>query len=213
MQILWSVVIPPVIFAWACGTANLPARAPVVPGSPERSTTELYAVGNPVTGALSLNEQIEQSFFPYRQGPPRVPGIESGTAITQENWQVAQSVLSQQLVEAVHAGELSILVQETTDLPVSQEYQAATRASAQGVMLDADGNVSQYHAGLPFPILDPADTRAGLKAAWNARYAESGDVVQRLETLEVRDYAGAYQHGFSFSYARAYGMHRAKPER
>ena len=36
-------------------------------------------------------------------------------------------------------------------------------------------------------VLDPADSQAGLKAAWNARYADSGDSVQRLESLEVRN--------------------------
>jgi hypothetical protein len=117
------------------------------------------------------------------------------------------------MLAAVRDGELTILVQETSDLPVSPEYITATIEHAQNVSLDGEGNLVQYQAGLPFPLLDQAAPHAGLKAAWNARYADSGDAVQRWESLQVRNSANEYQYGFSFFYARRHGMHRAKPER
>jgi hypothetical protein len=157
-------------------------------------------------------EQVLRSFFPYRQGLPHIPGIAPGTALSRDNWQLAQDVLAPELLDAVRGGELTILVQETSDLPVSPEYITATVEHAQNVTLDEKGNVFHYRAGLPFPVLNRADAQAGLKAAWNARYADSGDSVQRWESLQVRNRANEYQHGFSFFYARRHGMHRAKPE-
>ena len=211
--VLWHLLLLPLVFAWACGGANFPARPQVIEPDSARSADPLPSLGAVEAPSQSFTEQIEQNFLPYRQGPPRVPDIEIGTAITQENWQLAQGILSQQLLEAVRTGEITILVQATSDLPSTPEYMAATRESASAVTLNTNGDVMQYQAGRPFPVLDPTDSRAGLKAAWNARYADCGDSVQRLESLEVRNTAGAYQYGFSFSYARAYGMHRARPER
>ena len=160
----------------------------------------------------SFAEQVLRGFFPYQQGPPRVADIIAGTALAPGNWQLAQEVLPPEMLNAVRDGELTILVQDTSDLPVSPEYITATIEHAGGVSLDQVGNLVQYRAGLPFPLLDPADPHAGLKAAWNARYADSGDSVQRLESLQLRNGTGAYEYGFSFFYARAYGMHRAKLE-
>ena len=160
----------------------------------------------------SFTEQVLRGFFPYRQGPPRVTGIAAGTALAPGNWQLAQGVLPPEILSAVRDGELTILVQDTSDLPVRPEYITATIEHAGGVSLDSAGHLVQYRAGLPFPVLDAADPQAGLKAAWNARYADSGDSVQRFESLQARRGTGEYEYGFSFFYARAYGMHRAKPE-
>jgi hypothetical protein len=210
-----------IVFLWSVLTASLGACGGATRSLPPQATTLTAAtsVDTPVprdqaaAGAQPATEHVEQTLFPYRYGQPHISGIEVGTVLTQDNWQVAQTVLSQQLLEAVRAGELTLIVQPTTDVPAAPEYVAATRDFAAAVTLADSGEVMQYQAGRPFPLLDPADTQAGLKAAWNARYADSGDSIQRLESLEVRDTAGVYQYGFSFSLARAYGMHRAKRER
>ncbi len=161
----------------------------------------------------SFAEQVLKGFFPYRQGPRQVPGIVPGTALSRGNWQLAEKLLPSEILGALRDGELTILVQDTSDLPVSPEYITATIDHARDVSLDAAGNLAHYQAGLPFPLLDPADPSAGLKAAWNARYADTGDAVQRLESLQLRNNTGEYEYGFSFFYARRSGMHRAKPER
>lgn len=183
----------------------------------EQSVAGRSPASGPLQGtpekALSFAEQVLKEFFPYRQGPPRLSGLTPGVAIAAGNWQNAQAVLPPEILGAVRDGELTIVLQETTDLPVTPEYITATIEHAQAVSLDSSGNLMHYRAGLPFPLLDEADPLAGLKAAWNARYADSGDVVQRWESLNVRNRAGEYQYGFSFFYARTYGMHRAKSER
>lgn len=213
MRILWHWPIVLCVCAGVWGNTTRLAKAQVAEVDTSHASDVSDALSKTEGGPLSVARQIEQTFFPYRQGQPHIPHIEVGTAIAQENWQIAQSVLSQQLLEAVHTGELTLIVQPTSDLPGTSAYMTATIKSDSAVTLDAAGHIEHYQAGRPFPLLDPADTQAGLKAAWNARYADSGDSVQRMESLEVRDGAGAYQYGFSFSFARAYGMHRATPAR
>jgi hypothetical protein len=163
--------------------------------------------------SATLADRVPQAFFSHRHGELQVTEVTPGTAVSRDNWQIAQEVLSHSLLDAVREGEVTILVQETSDLPASAEYVNATREHAPHVSLGKDGNLVQYRAGLPFPFIEPTDPQAGLKVAWNSRYADSGDNVQRWESLQVRSRDGQYQLGFSFFYARAYGMHRAKPER
>ena len=207
----WSFCLGSVMLCWSCEagrSAPLPSSA--------RSTESVPAVAaaskQTAEEGTPFAEQVLHSFFPYQEGPPRLTGITPGAALSRGNWQIAQEALPPEILDAVRDGELTLLVQDTSDLPVSPEYITATFEHAQGVSLDETGNLTQYRAGLPFPLLDAADPRAGLKAAWNARYADRGDSVQRWESLQVRNEAGKYEYGFSFFYAQAYGMHRTRPE-
>ena len=214
MRILWrwwSSGLASVMLCWSCGGGRT-ALLPAPPQSPESVPAVSAASRQPAGEGVPFAEQVLGSFFPYREGPPHITGIVPGVALSSGNWQIAQEVLPLEILNAVRDGELTLLVQDTSDLPISPEYITATMESAQSVSLGETGNLTQYRAGLPFPLLDPADPRAGLKAAWNARYADRGDSVQRWESLQVRNAAGEYEYGFSFFYAQAYGMHRARPE-
>jgi hypothetical protein len=207
----WAIFLIWALFCCACGGSQTARISPS-----QRAAETLYAgaaVKQTTDAASSFAERVLRGFFPYRQGPPRVAGLTPGTALSSGNWQVAQEVLSPEMLRAVRDGELTILLQETSDVPVSPAYINATLEHAAQVSLHESGNLSGYQAGLPFPLLEEADPEAGRKAAWNARYADRGDAVQWLESLQVRNNDGEYQYGFSFFYARAYGMHRAKPER
>lgn len=205
----WVSCLGGAVFCWSCGvgrTTLLPSLARSAVSQPAVSTP-------PAEKEAPFAEQVLRGFFPYREGPPRLTGIVPGAALARGNWEIAQEVLPPELLGAVRDGEFTVLIQNTSDLPVSPEYMTATIESAQRVALDEAGNLTQYRAGLPFPLIEHTDPQAGLKTAWNARYADSGDAVQRWESLQVRNVAGEYQYGFSFFYARAYGMHRARPER
>ena len=207
----WLFCLGSGILWGACGAG----QNTLLPSSMQSATRQSSSSSTPSAGDRpeeNFAEQTLRSFFPYRDRPPHVSGIAAGTALARGNWQLAQEVLPPELLNAVRDGELTILVQDTSDLPVSPEYITVTMEHAGDVSLDETGNLVHYRAGLPFPLLDPADPHAGLKAAWNARYADNGDAVQRLETLQVRNNEGGYVYGFSYFYARAYGMHRAKPE-
>ena len=60
--------------------------------------------------------------------------------------------------------------------PASRFYARATEAFAGHAVLDADGNLSNYVAGLPFPpdLIAKNDPQAALKWAWNSQYRYRG---------------------------------------
>jgi hypothetical protein len=101
-------------------------------------------------------------------------------------------------------------VQETTDLPVSKVYIEATRRHAEQVKIGADGELEDYVAGLPFPVLDPSDPQAGLKAAWNVRHRDFGDVMQVWNTFRLVTESGSVEREIENYYVVAYGMHRPR---
>lgn len=205
-------IVVGLLFFGACGVPH-----------PTSSPQFASAINSDPTGTVPANKSSNHETTAADRVPPASPSLRNGglpvagiaprTAVSRDNWQIAQEVLSRPVLDAVREGEITILVQETSDLPASAEYMNATREYAPHVALDKDGNLLHYRAGLPFPTIDPTDPQAGLKVAWNARYADSGDNVQRWESLQIRSRDGQYQLGFSFFYARAYGMYRAKPER
>lgn len=68
-----------------------------------------------------------------------------------------------------------ILVQQGMEMDIAPSgslgwpppYKAATERYSSQVSLDADGNVKNYTAGLPFPLLDANDPQVALKVMWN----------------------------------------------
>ncbi|MCS6925220.1 MAG: DUF1329 domain-containing protein [Candidatus Binatia bacterium] len=158
-------------------------------------------------------ERILAEFYPYQNGTPQVDGITPGMVITSDNAHLAAAVLPPEVLAVVQAGDLAITVQPTTDLPVREEYIAATLRHAGHVSLDADGMIQGYIAGLPFPLIDPADPQAGRKIGWNLRYRDRADSVQSWGITSLVDASGAIQRWTYSLYMRMYGMHRADPQR
>ena len=151
---------------------------------------------------------VQQVFFPYAAGKPSVPGLTPGTVISRETWESATDYLPPEILDRVKAGELQFSIQETTDLPVSEAYIEATRKYAEQVTITPDGELEGYVAGLPFPILDPADPHAGLKAAWNMRHRDFGDTMQVWNTFRIVSESGSPVREIENYYVVAYGMHR-----
>src|SRR5262249_12685865 len=108
----------------------------------------------------------------------------------------------------IKAGEFSFPVQETTDLPVSDAYIQATKQYAEYVKLGANGELEGYVSGLPFPSLDSQDPQAGLKAAWNVRHRDFGDVVQIWNNFRLMTESGTAEREIENYYVVHYGMHR-----
>jgi len=160
-----------------------------------------------------FRERVLGGFYPYGHGTLRKNGIGSGTQITRGSWQAAQDFLPPEILEAVISGDLTILVQETTDLPPSEEYIVATLGYGDKVRLAADGGeLASYTAGLPFPVLDTTDPQAGLKAAWDLRYRDAGDRLEQWSDTLARDRQSNMQYGFESYSARTFGMYRAKKQ-
>jgi hypothetical protein len=63
-------------------------------------------------------------------------------------------------------------------------------------------------AGLPFPVIDPDDPRAGEKVAWNLRYQHQGDTVQYWSTNEHRTSSGSVERSERFYSIVQYLGHR-----
>src|SRR5262245_27581101 len=159
----------------------------------------------------NVKEQLLEVFHPYRQGGPKVEGIVPGLKITKDNAQIAEKVLPPEILRIVQAGDLEITVQDTHDLPLDEGYIAASIEHFGQAQIGADGNLTNYVKGLPFPLLDPADPQAGLKAAWNFRYHYMGSSIQTLGTLRSVNCSGAVERGVETRYARLYGMHVIGP--
>ncbi|MBI3302612.1 MAG: DUF1329 domain-containing protein [Deltaproteobacteria bacterium] len=155
-------------------------------------------------------EKILAVFYPHRQGPPTIEGITPGMKIDKSNFQVAHEVLPPEILKYLQAGDFAITVQETTDMPVRQEYMKATLEHYGKAEL-GDGELKNYVAGLPFPLIDPQDPRVGEKVVWNHRYRDQGETQQMWPTNELRNSSGAVERAESFYVASKWGMHRPDP--
>lgn len=164
-------------------------------------------------GLSATHEPVRAVFFPYQDGLPQQAGIAPGMTIDRDNWQAAEPVLLPEILTLIQAGDFRIRIQATTDLPVRTPYLEASLAHAQRVRLTEAGQVEHYWAGRPFPMLDAADPRAGLKALWNFRYR---DLPQ---TLDIRAYvrginsAGTVDRSNVGRMRMRFGLHRVGDER
>lgn len=165
------------------------------------------------TAHAELSDAIMQQMFrPYANGKPTAAGLAPGTTISHTSWEAAQEYLPPEILERVKAGEFSFAVQETTDLPVSEAYIQATKQYAAQVQIGADGELEGYVAGLPFPVLDPSDPQAGLKAAWNVRHRDFGNTMQVWNTFHLLPESGSAVREIENYYVVAYGMHRPQAD-
>ena len=123
------------------------------------------------TYAATLQD-VENSFYPYKNGVPAVEGIKPGMTLNSGNWQVAKDVLDPAMLEFVKNGDYEITVGETTSFDLHPNYVEATKARLGKVKLGEKlGGISGADAGRPFveePSLD--DPRAGEKLAWNFKF-------------------------------------------
>ncbi|MBI3303236.1 MAG: DUF1329 domain-containing protein [Deltaproteobacteria bacterium] len=150
-------------------------------------------------------------FHPYSRGGPHVPGLEPGVTLSQANAQLAREVLPDEVLRLLAAGNLEITIQETTDLPPRPLYIDATLQYSQGVSLNGGRTLGNYRAGVPFPLLDPADPQAGEKLAWNLRYRDLGETVEMWPTTREVTSSGGVEHSNHGHMRIRFGMYRPNP--
>jgi hypothetical protein len=155
---------------------------------------------------------LQQAFHPYAFMSPSADGPKPGTQISKDSWEAAKDYLPPEILARVKAGEVAFTIQETTDLPVSEAYIDATKQHAEQVTISGDGELEGYVAGLPFPVLDPADQQAGVKAAWNLRHRDFGDTMQVWNTFRLLTESGSAEREIENYYVVAYGMHRPQAD-
>lgn len=117
-------------------------------------------------------EDIENSFYPYKNGFPTVDGVTPGMVINAGNVDAAKDVLDPEMYKHVKDGWLEIKVGETTDYILHDGYINATKENLNKTTLGSQpGEISGFLAGRPFPEEpDMSDPRAGEKLAWNFKY-------------------------------------------
>ena len=158
----------------------------------------------------AFRQRALERFFPYEAGTPQVAGVQPGMTLDSTNAAAAAAVLPPEILRYVEAGDFSITVQETTNLPTRQAFLDATLQHAEGVVV-AEDLLQNYVSGLPFPLLEADDPQAGLKAVWNLRYRDQGDTSQMWAVSGLLNDAGTVERSERFSFMARYGMHRPDP--
>ncbi|WP_321393636.1 DUF1329 domain-containing protein [Emcibacter sp.] len=123
--------------------------------------------------ALSAEmEDVERSFFPYKDQVPTFAGLEAGMTINQANVEQFKDVLDEGMYEFISRGWTEMKVGETTPFTLNEGYINATRNGLGKVSLgEKPGQINGFVAGRPFPAEpDINDPRAGEKLAWNYKY-------------------------------------------
>lgn len=122
-------------------------------------------------GAVTL-EDVEKSFFPYKDDIPTFPGLEAGMTIDASNVDKFQEVLDPEFFKYLKDGWFAMKVARTTSIPLHPNYIKATKDHLGKVSLgEKVGQINGFLAGRPFPE-EPSkdDPRAGEKLAWNYKY-------------------------------------------
>src|SRR5208282_502328 len=92
--------------------------------------------------------------------------VKPGDLITPDNAaKVADLVSPGNLVLVKQGMQMKIVPTERLEWP--PPYKTATEKYSPQVRLDEQGQLHNYVAGLPFPLLDPNDPQVAYKAMWN----------------------------------------------
>ena len=117
-------------------------------------------------------EDVERSFYPYKDGKPEVPGVKPGLVINQSNIDQFKAAVDPAMIDHIKKGWVELEVAETFSLPLHPNYYQATREHLNQTTLgDKSGQINGFVAGRAFPgEPDINDPRAGEKLAWNYQY-------------------------------------------
>jgi hypothetical protein len=134
-------------------------------------TAAALLAGAAAAPAATLQD-VENSFYPYKNWTPQHPFVKPGITINQANVEKAKDVLDPAMYQHIKDGWIELEVGDTVDLHLNSNYVEATRKGIGKVKLGAKlGELDGYTAGRAFPEeprLD--DPRAGEKLSWNYKY-------------------------------------------
>ncbi|MFH0728015.1 MAG: DUF1329 domain-containing protein [Pseudomonadota bacterium] len=117
-------------------------------------------------------EDVENSFYPYRNEIPRFSGLCSGLTLSSSNIEQFKGILAPELYPQIKDGWFTMKTGETTSFDVHPNYVRATKEELGKVSLGEKlGQINGYVAGRPFSAQpEPSDPRAGEKLAWNFKF-------------------------------------------
>ena len=136
-------------------------------------TLMAMALGMAIGGVQAATpEDVENSFFPYRNGVPEVPGVQPGLVLNQGNIGQFEHIVDPAMAQHIKDGWVELTVGETTSFDLHPNYIKATVDHLNEVELGSTpGEINNFVAGRPFVgEPDPNDPRAGEKLAWNYKY-------------------------------------------
>jgi hypothetical protein len=114
-------------------------------------------------------DPFDESFYPYKDGPPTYPGLEVGMTIDQSNVEQFKEILAPGEFKFVKDGSNKIKIAETIAFPLYQGYIDASRKNIGAITLTDKGLLSaNWQSGRAFPHPpDQNDPQSGLKLIWN----------------------------------------------
>jgi hypothetical protein len=92
--------------------------------------------------------------------------VKPGDIITRDNASQVETLVSPGTYDLVRQG-MTMKIIPTGHLEWPPPYKAATERYSPQVSLSADGDLRNYVAGLPFPLVDVTDPQAATKIMWN----------------------------------------------
>lgn len=138
----------------------------------KKSLLSLAAVLSAGSVLAATEQDVENSFFPYKNESPSYNGLTVGMTIDASNVDQFTDILDPAMYQFIKSGDTSIKVGPTTSFDLHNSYISATKANMNNVKLgDKPGKISGAVAGRPF-VSEPSmeDPRAGEKLAWNYKY-------------------------------------------
>lgn len=119
------------------------------------------------------------------------PLLKPGVTIASDNVDQYNPWLDEVVAERIRAGDFQVTLGPRLKFPTHPRYVQATEDHAREPDLDSEpGELSDYAGGRPFPGLIASDPQAGVKAAWNVRYAYAPDEIETAHFIwRYRDMA------------------------
>ncbi len=126
--------------------------------------------------------------------------VKPGDLVTPDNAAAVADLVSPGNLVLVKQG-MRMKIVSTGHLEWPPPYKSATEKYAAQVRLNDKGELDNYVAGLPFPLLDPNDPQAAAKVMWNfsfrPQYTDDVDIRDvEIESFftERRQRSGAIRH-------------------
>ncbi len=114
--------------------------------------------------------------------------VKPGDLITPDNAAAVSDLVSPGNLYLVRQG-MRMKIVPTDHIGYPTPYKNATEKYSPQVSLGSDGELRNYVAGLPFPLLDPGDPQAALKVMWNFAFRP-----QYTDDVDIHDVEGvSYQ--------------------
>ncbi|MFZ0889210.1 MAG: DUF1329 domain-containing protein [Candidatus Binataceae bacterium] len=119
---------------------------------------------------------------------PILAGVKPGEVITPESAAKVADLLSPGNLLLVKQGmQMKVVPSQRLEWP--PPYKTATEKYSPQVKLTADGNLQNYVAGQPFPLLDANDPNVALKVMWNFSFRPLYTDDVDIRDVEVASYA------------------------